>query len=56
MPELLYICPKCGTTYLLEEGEKSGMCTKCMKALMQVCEWCGEPEKGCKCGKELIKT
>jgi hypothetical protein len=51
----LYMCAKCGFTYLVEDGEQA-LCSKCSSSLVAVCEWCGKPEKECSCGKDEINV
>jgi len=49
----IYTCPKCGETYFVDIGEDD-TCTKCKVKLVPTCEWCGKPEKDCRCGKDEI--
>ena len=51
----LLACPTCGDTYLVYDGEQS-LCKNCKAQLVETCEWCGKPEKECKCGKDEIDT
>jgi len=51
----LYICQKCGDTYFVYEGEEV-VCPKCKSMLVEICEWCDQPEKECSCGKDEIKV
>jgi hypothetical protein len=54
----LLVCKKCGTTFLEyeEEHDAHPTCSRCSLELVEACEWCNEPEKQCRCGKDNIKT
>jgi hypothetical protein len=50
----LLVCQKCGSTYVEDADETHPVCSRCKTALVEVCEWCNQPEKQCTCGKDEI--